>query len=376
LGGFAPSFYVPFSDLGGGVVNIVPVFSAGDPTPTFSRASTAWTKLASGLWASVATGLPRFRYIGNNTVATTAGGYFPEPAATQLVTPTASIRDMTDASWVKVNVSAAKTATGIDGVANSASTITSSAINGTILQTLVAAASFRTYSAFVRRKTGVGTLTIQQGVTTLDVTALINSVTYTRVKLNSSTLNAAFGFTIGTSGDAFEVDFNQFEALASTKPEPTSPIDTAGATRAADSLTYPSAGNVDFTQGSAYAELSQDGANSGAGAVAATTNGRMLHTDAPTSIREFDGTINNIKAGLTDMSTGVRKRASSWGGTGQSVTGDGAAPGTGAFDGSMGSGAVIEIGMYSGANQWCGTIREARIFLLQNPDAWLQTVST
>jgi len=374
--GIAPSFYLPLNDLGNGIVNLVPGSAFGSPTPTFTRASAAWTKLSSGLWAQVATGVARSAYIGQNTAVGAYGGYFPEPAATQLVTPTASIRDMTDASWAKVNVTAAKNATGIDGVANSASTITITVGGGTILQTLVAAASFRTYSAFVRRKTGTGTLVIQQGVTTSDVTASLNSVTYARVQLNANVLNSAYGFTGGTAGDQFEIDFHQFEALGTTAPQATSPMATAGAARAIDSLTYASAGNMDFTQGSAYAELSLSGGPiSGAGALAATANGRMLHTDATTSIRVYDGVTNTVKAGLTDMATGVRKRASSWGAAGMSVTGDGAAPATSVFDGSMGSGPVIEIGAQGGAALWRGTIANVRIFALQNSDAWLSSIT-
>mgnify|MGYP001617388397 CR=1 FL=1 len=247
----ALSFGLNFNDVGSGQVNTT-VFS-GSVSPTFTRASVAWTKLASGLWAQVATGVPRSAYLGANTIsgATTGyGGYLSEGARTQLVTPTAAIRDMTGAAWVKTNVTAAKTATGIDGAASSATRLTAGAIGGSILQTLVAAASTRTYSVWLRRVSGTGTVTISQGATTLDVTASLNSSTYTRVELSASVLNAAFGITFGTSGDVIEADFNQFEAgsFAST------PIDAAGAARNADVLTYPTTGWLNASSGTLYAE--------------------------------------------------------------------------------------------------------------------------
>ena len=144
-------FDLPLSDAGAGTVNTLPVFAAGSYTATFTRATVAWTKLSTGLWASVATGVARSCYLGANTAVGAYGGYFAEAAGTQLVTPTASIRDMTDASWVAVTCTKAKTATGIDGAANSASTLTATGATATVLQTLVAAASSRAFSAFVRR---------------------------------------------------------------------------------------------------------------------------------------------------------------------------------------------------------------------------------
>ena len=89
-------FVLPLLDLGNGAVNTV--LARGTGSATYTRATTAWTKLASGLWRSVASGTARSAYIGLNTAVSAYGGYFAEGAGTQLVTPTASIRDMTDAS--------------------------------------------------------------------------------------------------------------------------------------------------------------------------------------------------------------------------------------------------------------------------------------
>jgi hypothetical protein len=370
-GGSFPSFFLPLDDLGNGIVNTVPALASGSPTATFTRASVDWTKLASGLWAPVATGIARATYLGRDTAIGQYGGYWPELAGVQLVTPTAAIRDMTDASWVKVGMTAAKTATGIDGVPNSASTLTATAPNATILQTLVAAATARDYSVFLRRKTGSGVVLIQQGVTTLDVTAQLNAVTYTRVELNASVLNSAYGIQLAASGDQVEADFNQFEALAATQFA-TSPMASAGAARAADRLDYVASGNVDFTQGTAYAEVSSNYTQAAGTqiAIAATANGRMIFlvtAAVSTTINIYDGTTVLTKGSLFNMNGVVRKRASSWGAGGMMITGDGFAPATSAFDGSMGSGPNLEIGHTAGGSQWSGTIANVKIWPTQIP---------
>jgi hypothetical protein len=373
------NFYLPLNDAGAGIANLT--LARGTGAATYTGATSKYTKLITGNWASVASGQPRFCYFGGNTVAAASGngGYLSELAATQLVTPTASIRDMTDASWVKVNVTATKTATGITGVANSASRLTATANGGTILQTLVAAASSRTYHCFIRRVTGTGTILIQQGATTLDVTASLNSSTYTWVQLPASVLNSAYGITMGTSGDVIEVDFNGFEAGI----EATSPIDTAGATRAADVLTYLPTGNIDFTQGTSYAEVSLNlpiGANTGVNkAFVATMNGMMIGVGntAPqgTRIQILDSTTTATKTGLTEMSTAFRKRAGSWGAGGIFVTGDGQAPASDVFDGSMGA-TGIGIGCFqNGIRQSNGTIKNVRIWLNQLPSTTLQALT-
>lgn len=243
-----PSFEALFLDSGNGVVDMK--LTQGTGAATFTRATTAYTKLSSGLWTSVSSGTARSCYLGLNTAVGSYGGYLAEGARTQLVTPTASIRDMTDASWVKTTMTAAKTATGIDGVANSCTTLTATAGNATAIQTLTAAASSRTYSCWIKRRTGTGTINItQDGAAFTDVTSQINSSTFTLVQLNASILNATFGIRIVTNGDAIDVDFNQFEAGAFAS----SPIDNAGA-RNADVLTYASAGNAAVANGSVYLE--------------------------------------------------------------------------------------------------------------------------
>ena len=76
------AFWLPLLDAGAGAVNTTPVFSYGSPTATFTRATTAWTKLKSGLWVSVNSGVARAQYLAPDTTVGAYGGYFAEAAAT------------------------------------------------------------------------------------------------------------------------------------------------------------------------------------------------------------------------------------------------------------------------------------------------------
>ena len=147
-------------------------------------------------------------------------------------------RDLSNVAWVKVNCTGVKDAVGSDGVTNSASTMTATGANATVLQTIVLAAAARSYSVKLKRKTGTGTVSIcRDGVTFTDVTAQINSSTYTTVKIeNTSVLNPVCGIKLATSGDAVYVDWNQDEA--GTFSTPSIDTTTVAVARDADLLTY------------------------------------------------------------------------------------------------------------------------------------------
>lgn len=368
------NFYAAFSDLGSGLVDTS--LYKGQGAATFTRATVAWTKLSTGLWAQIASGSARSTYLGSDTTVGTYGGYFAEGAGIQLVTPTASIRDMTDASWVAVTMTTAKTSTGIDGVGSSCTRCTASAGNATILQTLVAAATTRTYSCFIKRITGTGEIDISEdGTSWTNITGQINSSTFTRVSITVSQLNAAFGLRIVTSGDAIDVDFNQFEAGSFA----TSPMDAAGATRNADVLTYPFA-NALATIGSCYSEVysfSPSMATSRfAVSFASNTGPIFITTSGANTVCDIADGTNTIEAtGLSDVSAAIVKRASSWGNN-LYITGDGVAPVTGAFTGTMGS-TNIGIGCGTdGSRSWYGTVKNIRIWKQQFVNAQLQALTS
>lgn len=158
-------------------------------------------------------------------VATTAVAYHgPRFDYTQapLATPTLMIeearsnlclrsRDLANASWTATNVTAARTQTGLDGVANTASSITSTAGNGTVLQTITSGSAVRFMTAWVKRLTGTGTIemTLDNGATWTAVTV---TGSWSRVSIPSQTFtNPIVGFRIVTSGDSIAVDLVQLE---------------------------------------------------------------------------------------------------------------------------------------------------------------------
>jgi len=230
---------------------------------TTTRASDAYADNTSGVWSLFASGSPRL----------TDKGLLPEETRTNVVLYN---RDLTNGAWTPTNVTVAKDQTGIDGVANSASSLTATAGNGTVLQAITLSSSARWQTCFIKRITGTGNIdmTMDNGSTwtTLTVTSA-----WTRVAIPTQTLaNPTVGFRIVTSGDAVAVDFVQNE---NSGVFATSPIAVTGssATRAADNIQI---ANIDWLtqgRGTFYVE--------GMMPTAPNTNRFALHI--------WDGTTNN-----------------------------------------------------------------------------------
>lgn len=368
-------FAIPFSDAGSGVVTTT--LRKGTGAATFTRATAAAARtgvFAAGVgyvWnLNVASGSPRSHYDPNGAYL----GYLSESAATQVIT---NVRDLSQAAWVKVTMTATLTSTGLENVGSSCSRVTSVAGGDTILQTATIAATSHTFSAYVKRVTGTGTITMNCGASSLDITALINANTFTLVQMTDSTLNAVVGFTITTIGDAIDVDCTQLE----TGTFATTPIPAAG-TRNADSITYTFAPAGLNTAGTCSAKVfslptASTGTNRSIVSFATANQGPllMLAADAPTVIEVFDGTNTLQKTGLSNCSTAAVTRASAWSGVTQIVTGDGAAVSSGAFDGGMGN-TSIAIGCdTSSATQFNGCIQSVSLWTRRFSNAELQTLS-
>lgn len=210
----------------------IPAAVAANPLVTCVRAGTATYFGADGLLHNADANTVRYdHYIGTSTYR----GILIEFAATNSAK---WCRDATQTAWVKSNVTAALTATGIDGAANSASTLTASANAGTCLQTVTASANTRRVSTYVKRVTGTGVIemTGDGGVTWTDITSQL-SAAFTRFSVLTTVANPQIGFRIATSGDAIAFDYAQIE-LGNVDAISTSPIytTTAAVTRAADTL--------------------------------------------------------------------------------------------------------------------------------------------
>lgn len=214
-------------------LSLVPTEGSG--TPTFARSAATATRFNSlGPIEVVAADMPRFDY---DPVTLALKGLLWEDARTQVALWN---RDLTNAAWVKTNVTAAKNQIGLDGVSNSASSIVATAGNGTCLQAITLASSARFQTTYVKRLVGTGTIemTMDNGTTW---TAITTTAAWTRVSIPTQTLaNPTVGFRIVTSGDSIAVDYVQNEdGVFATSAIPTT---TAAVTRNADvSLLAPSA---------------------------------------------------------------------------------------------------------------------------------------
>jgi hypothetical protein len=200
-----------------------------DPRISFTRASNAWYFNGAGNLVQASTNEPRFDY---DPATLQARGLLIEGGSSNIALYS---RDLTNAAWVKTNITAALNVTGINGAANSASRLTATAGNGTALQTITSASATHVSSFFAHRITGTGPVDITQdnGVTW---TAITLTAAWQRFNVPAATVaNPVIGFRLGTNGDVIAVDVAQCEVAGA----PTSPIITnaASVARAADNAT-------------------------------------------------------------------------------------------------------------------------------------------
>ncbi len=197
---------------------------------TFVRASEATRFNSAGILQTVGSNVARFNH---DSISGASLGLLIEESRTNNAL---WARDFTNVVWVETNITSAKDATGLDGVANSASTLTAGAANSTTLQTITLASSAYTFSVYVRRKTGSGNIDItdDNGTNWTTLTGL-SSTGWTRHGITRTQANPVVGFRIVASGDEIEVDYAGLEGGSFR----TSPITTttAAATRVADVAT-------------------------------------------------------------------------------------------------------------------------------------------
>jgi hypothetical protein len=152
-------------------------------------------------------------------------------------------RDATQTQWVKTDVTAAKDQTGIDGVANAASSLTATADGGTCIQTITLASGSRTGSVYLKRITGTGTVQVSLDGSTYS-TVDLSSTEWRRIVLSGTVTNPTVGIKIATNGDAVAMDYAQVEDGAFA----TTPILTTTATvvRSADSASVEGSNFLSF----------------------------------------------------------------------------------------------------------------------------------
>lgn len=361
-------------DAGDYVYYYAPMAFVGTVAPSsYVQVGAAWDPHGSGVDGT--------KYFSTNKDGTAINesilkGYYVEGARTNLILYS---RDMTNAAWVKTNVTPALTATGICGGTNIASTLTATAGNGTCLQTITIAAAARSSSAYVKRRTGSGTIefTRDNGTSWTNITSLINGSTFTRVKIeNTSVLNPVIGFRIVTNGDAIDVDMVQDESGTMVG----SPIatTTVGVTRNPDVLYYQKPGNLSDSDGTAIITYSVDMDQATHPVtiepLGTDVNGRIAYcgsTNSPTLSRSYDGTNTLTSTGSTHANGALRKHAIKWTGATGAITSEGAGSvSSGSYDGGWGAADIVNIGGLSGLEVY-GNIRDVAILPTAVTDAQL-----
>ena len=319
------------------------------------------------LWCESETGV--LNPLPPNRECISRGAFWRQPSVkNDLASGTA--RDWT-AGWTLTNMTAALTATGKDGVANTASTLTATADNATACQTVTAAAANRTTSLYIKRVTGTGAVSLSRDATTYTTlnrgycytptgaSAAPNTSAYVRCQLTSSVLNPQICLKLATNTDAVAVDFAQDEA----QPVATAP-NLAQATTGATitSLALPAA--VGTGEGCVSARWYTPPSDLGQGQVGvigmtSADSAKPLFMADQWRTQIYDGT-NSAQATPTDAFAGrwVTGRAS-WNGSGIATTIDGVAN-TGSFDSAMGATSVW-LGAYSSGSGlmagWLGDVQ-------------------
>ena len=295
-------------------------------------------------------------------------GYMSEAAATNICLQN---RDFTNAAWAAVNMTPLKDEVGIDGVANSASSLLSTAANGTILQTFTITSAVKDGSFWLKRLIGTGNvdITIDNGTTWTTKTLTTG---WNKFDVTATLANPVIGIRIVTSGDKVAVDYAQLEAsaFASSEIETT----TVAVTRNADVLTYDDVSNVEDAAGTAYAEASTDWSStlSETYVLARTSVGRLLYLPngvAATKIQIYDGTASSASPTGTSMLNAPQSVASTWGSAQTAYFNGDPDLSPAAYDGTMGTGDIGIGNLNTGTNQWGGTIRNVKIYSNEKSDA-------
>jgi hypothetical protein len=210
----------------------------GTGAATFSRASSGTYIDVNGVLQTAASNVPRFDYNAQSNA-----GVLIEPQATNLLLWS---QDATNAVWTKTNTTVTASVASPDAGTN-AQKLTATAANGTTQQTVTLASQISVFSVWLKRVSGTGTVNITADGTTW--TAVTPTNNWQRFSATRTAANPSPGVRIVTSGDAVSVFGAQFESGAAT----TSYIatTTSTATRAYDSLSYPTSGNIQASQGSA-----------------------------------------------------------------------------------------------------------------------------
>lgn len=342
-------------------------------TVTFTRASTATYVNSSGLIASAAIDAPRIDY---NPSTLVTRGLLIEPAATNLCLYS---DDFTNAAWTASNCTTAKTATGPDGVSNSASTLTATAGNATVLQAITSASASRLTSCWIKRRTGTGVVEMTQDNGTAWAAVTVTA-SWTRVSIAAATAaNPTVGLRIVTSGDAIDVALFQHET--GTAISSAIPTTSATVTRAADVASMTGTNFSDWynaTEGTVVVEAETLVSGGRLFSISAGANTDRIYSRASTAshiVSQVGGVVQaDIDAG-TFSTSAVAKLAAAYKANDFAACIDGGAVATD-VSGTLPTVNKINIGSaYNGASQLNGHIRRLRYWNTRLADATMQELT-
>lgn len=267
------------------------------------------------------------------------------------------------AAYTATNCTTTFTATGPDGVANDATTITATAGNATVTQAITSAAGVRITSVWIKRRTGTGEIDLSNwGATTWEPVTVTSA--WTRVSTAASSAGAAnptIGIRIVTNADAVDV-FGLTHWVGAFAYPSTLVTQAVAASVSADVVTYAGAGNVNASRGTVAAVMGLTGNTlDGRGVdVGAGGAGRIGWIAAGSTVRIYDGTSN--ATGGTVSANESFTFAGYWGGSAMGISKNHATAVTASFDGSM-VGDLICIGINSSgaAGGLYGTMRSVVI---------------
>lgn len=364
--GNSPAFFLPLNDLGGGQVNIVPGISAPGSTGTFTRATSATCWGPTGLLITVGSGVARSTY--TELTGATYLGYMAEEARTNSCLQN---RDFTNAAWTATTMTTAKDQVGIDGVANSASSLLATAGNATVSQSITIAAVNRPFSVYVKRLTGTGNIDLAQDGATFTTQSVANDGAWHRCTLAASQLNPTLTIRLATNGDKIAVDFAMLEdsggAARTTAGTPIATT-TVAVTRNGDALAFPLANNASNSEGTAYCEASPT-TNSGGSTrlIGSSTALLAVGINTTTTTLGFNGTDPTVTSpsDATFNNGTPHKCATTWSRSGNVwqafLSGSGGTPHTFGATGVFGT--DIRVGSQAATSQPNAPIKNVKIWL-------------
>lgn len=223
--------------------------------------------------------------------------------------------------WAATNLTIAQDQVGLDGVANSASSITATAADAIILQAITIASATYFQTAYIKRLVGTGALYMTEdgGATWTDITPA--DTDWSRKSIPVQNLaNPNVGLKIATSGDSFAIDCVQNEnGSYETSPMLTT---TAFFSRGSDlhSVTLSSL-PFDVTLGSLFIEGRSKAPNSTQRTMAQIDDGTTTNTivaclssigGAQLAITTASAVVANVLPGVAAVDK-VCRVAASWG---------------------------------------------------------------